>query len=118
MTDDFDRFLREALAPERRDPDRRFVARVQARIALDRYLKAERRGLLRRLGAELLALLAVAAGLLWLGRAAPVAGFFAESPGVALAALLSGFALLVLLVSRPANEPTVQRVEWRPTSNL
>ncbi len=111
MTDDFDRFLEQALAPDERDADRLFVARVKARIALDQRLRAERRSIFRRLGVEMLALAAVALGLVSVGRAAPVAGFFAESPAGALAALLTAFALLVLLFSRPADVPSVQNIE-------
>ena len=38
MADPFDSFLSEALAPPARDPDRQFVARVQARVALEARL--------------------------------------------------------------------------------
>lgn len=118
MTDPFDRFLAEALAPDERDPDREFVTRVQAHIRLEEYLRGQRRSALRRLGVESLGLLFVAAGLVWLGRAEPVANFFADSPAVALALLLVAFALLVLLFSRPTDEPSVQKVELRPISNI
>ena len=37
MADEFDAFLAVALAPEQREPDRAFVARVQAGIRLDRH---------------------------------------------------------------------------------
>lgn len=97
MTDPFDRFLSEALAPPARDSDRGFVARVSAAIALDEAFRAERRATLRALASQALALLAVAAGLLLVGRAAPVADFFAESPWAALATLLSGFGFLIVL---------------------
>jgi hypothetical protein len=43
---------------------------------------------------------------------------FADSPAVALALLLAAFALLVLLFSRPTDEPSVQKVELRPISNI
>ena len=43
MADEFERMLSEALAPEARDPDRLFVARVQAGIAIEQRFAAERR---------------------------------------------------------------------------
>ena len=99
MADEFDSYLATALAAPDRNPDRPFIARVQARIALDARLAAERRAVVRRLGLELLGLAAVAAALLLLGRAAPVAELVAESPAVALVALLSIFALLIAVLS-------------------
>ena len=118
MADQFDRMLAEALAPEAGGPDRLFVARVQARVALDERLRAERRSVLRQLGIEVAALAAVAGAILWLTRAAPVAGFFAESPEVGLTALLSAFALLVLLFSRQTVEQSARKVDLRPISRL
>lgn len=99
MSDEFERFLEDALAPDARPPDRMFVARVQARIALDERLDAERRGMLRQLAVQTAALAGVAAGLLWLGRAEAVDRFFADSPSLALCALLSLFALLLVVFS-------------------
>jgi hypothetical protein len=117
MADEFDRFLSDALAPEERDVDRTFVSRVQARIALDECLRAERRSVLRRLGAELLAIGAVAVALLWLGRAETVAGFFADSPAMALTSLLSAFAFLVFLFSSRTSGASPRQVELRLISN-
>ena len=45
MADEFDAFLAVALAPEQREPDRAFVARVQAGIRLDEQLRAARRSM-------------------------------------------------------------------------
>ena len=118
MTDPFDRFLTDALAPDERDPDREFVARVQAHIRLEEYLRGHRHSALRRLAVESLGLLFVAAGLIWLGRAEPVAGFFADSPGLALAGLLSGFGLLVFLFSSQTSGANGSQVELRPISNI
>jgi uncharacterized membrane protein len=118
MSDNFDRFLAEALAPKPRDPDREFVARVQAHIRLEDYLRGQRRSAFRRLAVESLGLLFVAAGLIWLGRAEPVAGFFADSPGVALAGLLCGFGLLVALFSSQTSETSRSQVEFQPISNI
>ncbi len=103
MTDPFDRVLAEALAPPERAADRAFVSRVNMMIALDDAFRAERRATVYAIGIQATALLAVAAGLLLLGRATPVAGFFAESPAVALAVLLSAFGLLVALFCLPTS---------------
>jgi hypothetical protein len=104
MADGFDRFLSEALAPKKRDPDRQFVSRVSARIALDERLGAARRGIVRQLGTEVLVLIVVAAAALFLCRAAPVARFFAESPAIALSLTLSTFGLLVVVLSARGSE--------------
>jgi hypothetical protein len=99
MADEFDRFLAAALAPEERTPDRRFVARVQSAILLEERLAAQRSSVVRDLVRQLVALAAVAAALWWLGRAAPVASWFGESPALGLGILLTGFACLVGLFS-------------------
>ena len=109
MTDRFERFLSETLAPEERDPDRQFVSRVSAHIALDERLRAERRGIVRQLGTEVLVLIVVAAAALFLCRAAPVARFFAESPAIALSLMLSAFGLLVVVLSaRDSDGPAAE----------
>ena len=102
MADSFDRFLGRALAPEERAPDRRFVALVQARIALDERLAAQRRELVGSLLRQLAALVSVAAATWWLGRAALVAEWFGRSPATGLVALLAGFGLIVALFSGAA----------------
>lgn len=103
MNDDFDRFLSSALAPAERDPDRQFVARVQHRIALDERLDGEWRALRLDLVQQIAAVMAIAASLLFIGRAAPVAELFARAPAVALAILLTSFALVIALMTiRPA----------------
>ena len=94
MTDPFEAFLAAELAPPERLPDRQFVARVQAGIALEQQLIVHRRWLVAELFKELVALGAVAAGLWWVARA-PVTGSLAQSPAVALAVLLVAFALLI-----------------------
>jgi hypothetical protein len=99
MPDPFDRLLSEALAPSDRPPDRAFVIRVQARIALEERLEAQRRSLASGLAKQLLALGAVAAGFWLLGRSAPVASWFAESPAVGLAVLLTAFGFLAGLLA-------------------
>lgn len=117
MADEFDAFLAHALSPEPRPADRGFIARVNARVALDRRLRAERSAMFRRVGREALALAAIAGGLLWLGRAAPIADFAAESPGAMLALLLSAFAFFVLVFSRDTDEQSLAQVDFQPISN-
>lgn len=95
MSDPFDDFLSQALAPPRRDPDRVFVARVQARVLLDEALRAQQRGALHRLGLQLLALLAVAAAFLLLSRSPEIAAFVAESPAIVMAALIALFSFFI-----------------------
>lgn len=108
MTDEFDRFLAAALAAPEREPDRRFVRSVQARIALDQRLSAQRAVELRRLGIQVAGVAAVAAALLWLTRSPNIAQLSADSPEILLAALLTGFSFLVALlasVAPPAATP-------------
>jgi hypothetical protein len=100
MTDQFDRHLKAALAPPERSPDRKFVLRVQAAIALEERLAGQRASLLRGLGKQIIAVGAVAAGIWWVSRAAPVSAWLAQSPAAALAILLTGFAFLVAILGR------------------
>lgn len=100
MADEFDQFLASSLAPPERQPDRRFVAAVQVRIELERQLKRERDQLAASLAYQLIALVAVAAGVWWLVRSASIAAWLAEFPAVAFTVLLLAFALFVALVSR------------------
>jgi hypothetical protein len=104
MSDDFDRFLAAELSPGDRSADRRFVGRVQAAIALEDQFAARRRALLAGLGYQVLALLSVAAGLLWISRARPVGHWFTESPELALATLLTGFAFLGIMLARGSGD--------------
>jgi hypothetical protein len=99
MADEFDLFLKPALEPRDRPPDRQFVARVQAVIVLEQRLAGERSLLLRRLVKELVALASVAAALWWFVRAAPIGGWVAESPALALVSLLAGFIFLMVVLS-------------------
>ena len=106
MSDEFDRFLANALAPAQRDPDRGFLGQVQARIALEDRLSGARASAIRRIGLETLAVLGVGAGLLWLSRAPEVAGFVADMPWLAAGTMMAGFGLLVtVLTSRGAGSP-------------
>ena len=103
MADEFETFLTDALAPPARDPDREFVTRVQTRIAIEQRLLAERRTMLRRLGVELMGLAAIAAGLVLLARTEAIASLAAQSPGLAMVALVSVFALVVTAIAIPAD---------------
>lgn len=99
MSEDFDRFLASALAPAERGPDRGFVGSVQMRIALEERLAAERRSLSLDLLKQLAGLVAIAAAIVCLARAAPVADFSAQSPALVLAILLIAFAFVIALLS-------------------
>ena len=102
MADAFDRLLASALAPAERAADRMFVARVQAAVAFEAQLAAERRRIVAELARQLVALAAVAAALWWISRAAVVVRWFADSPAQALTILLLGFAFVVaIFVLRP-----------------
>ena len=99
MADRFDDFLAAALVPAERLGDRKFVARVQAAIVLEERLAAQRRSLITDLVQQLVAVAAVGIALWWVGRAEAVANRFAQSPALGLAILLTGFGLLVALMS-------------------
>ena len=99
MADEFDRFLASSLAPPERLPDRRFVANLHARILLEDQLAGKRRAVLGELLKQLVALVAVTAAAWFIGRASPIADFFAQTPAFGLAILLAGFGFVVLLFS-------------------
>jgi len=105
MADEFDTFLARALAPQDRDPDRAFVVRVSAAVALDERMRMERRSIIRQLGAQVVGLMAVAVAVLVVSRSPEVALFFTESRPIALAGLLGIFALLVVLMVYRADQP-------------
>jgi hypothetical protein len=112
MADAFDSLLTVALQPPERAPDRHFVARVQARIALEDRFSQQRRAAIGAFAKQLLALGALAAGLWWLGRAAPVASWRTESPALALAVLLVAFAFFLGLVGRQSSDVTGSRASF------
>lgn len=112
MADDFERFLASALAPPPRIPDRDFVARVQAAVVLEEQLALRRRALAGSFLKQLAALFAVAAAVGWIGRADPIAGAFAEFPALGLAVVLSGFALLVGLLSLRSGPYEESYAQW------
>ena len=108
MADEFESFLAEALAPPDRHPDRRFVGQVQARIALEARLDAERRSIVQRLGLELIALIAFAGGLVWAARTEPVMAIASQSPWVLIGGLLAVFGLVVLAIASRPEEPAAE----------
>jgi hypothetical protein len=119
MADPFDSFLSEALAAPRRDPDRQFVARVQARVALEARLEAERRSILRRFASQLIALVAIAGGLVWAARTEPLVAIASESPWLLMCGLLSIFALVVAALSAQGSAvPTLGDDESLGFNNL
>lgn len=109
MADEFDAFLREALAPPPGHEDHLFVARVQVAIRLDEQLRAEASSMVRSLLLQLLALAAVAAALLLVGRAPAVAALAGESPWMVALILVVGFSLLLVLMT--ARVRSVGQVE-------
>jgi hypothetical protein len=93
MSDDFDRLLAEALAPEP-GTDRRFVSAVTRRIAAEEVFARSRRALLRDLARELAAVAVLATALVVL---AGVMGGSAPEALLAGAILLFGLWLTVTL---------------------
>jgi hypothetical protein len=96
---DFDQFLRESLGPEQRDPDRRFVARVQAQVRLDAQLSARKRAIGRRLLRDLVGIAAIAAALVVLAESPAVTELASHSPEILVAGLLVAFGCVVALFS-------------------
>ena len=109
MTDEFDTFLRKALAPEERLPDRNFVARIQAEIAFDRDLAGLRRRALRKISTDLLVLVGLTLGLLWVAQA-PEASRYLEKSSAVLAALLCMFGLVAGVVVTPSTTSFIRRI--------
>lgn len=107
MAEEFETFLAASLAPDGREADRRFVAAVQSRIMIEERFVQQRRELVRGFVAQLCALVAVAAGLWWIGRSAVVEDWLSFAPGMALALLLPAFALAVALFSRVSRDEAV-----------
>ena len=116
MAEEFETFLAASLAPDGREPDRRFVAAVQSRIMIEERFVQQRREVeqvdqllerVRGFVAQLCALVAVAAGLWWIGRSAVVEDWLSFAPGMALALLLPAFALAVALFSRVSRDEAV-----------
>ena len=100
MNKSFDDFLKQSLAIPVGAPDRAFVVRVQARIALDEHWRVRRRDAVRQLTLEIVAVGAIAGALVWVSRAAAVSDFIALFPAAALCVMLSAFGLLILPLTR------------------
>ena len=103
MADQFDHLLKSALAPSNRAPGRKFVLRVQAAIALEERLAAQRSSLLRDLAKQLVAVATVGAAIWWVSKAGPVAAWLAQSPAAGLAIVLAAFVFLVVVLGRRPN---------------
>lgn len=116
MADDFDRLLKSALRAPDRLPDQQFVGRVQAVIMLEQRLAAQRSLLFRALVKELVALAAVTAGMWWFVRAAPIGGWVADSPALALVILLAVFIfLMVVLTARSVGRSDFKSLPRLPS---
>lgn len=109
MADEFDAFLAAGLAPEEREPDRAFVARVQAGIRLDEQLRAERRGMVGALAVQFLGVVAIAAAIVWLLRAPEIGVLASESPAFLLLILLIAFSFVIMLFSSGASSQSPVR---------
>jgi hypothetical protein len=94
---DFKVFLATALAPEDRDPDRLFVARMQAQVRLDARLTQARGAMARRLGLQLLGIAAVAVAVLIVAESPAAARLIAYSPEIFVLSLLAAFAFVVAM---------------------
>ena len=103
MADEFDAFLAAGLAPEEREPDRAFIARVQAGIRLDEQLRAERGGMVATLAVQFLGVAAIAAAIVWLLRAPEIGAFASESPAFLLLMLIVAFSFMIVLFSSGAS---------------
>jgi hypothetical protein len=99
VSDDFERLLGEALAPVCRDPDAQFVMRISARIVFEQRIAEQRGAELRTFGIQMLALVAITSGLVWLVHAAPATKLLANVPGAALAVLCAAFGLVVTIIA-------------------
>ena len=99
MADEFDVFLRRVLEPKAREPDRAFVARVQAGVLWEERLQAERAAFKQRLLRQIAAVFSIAAALLWLARSPDLSAALNDSPGIILGVLLALFSFLVLVLN-------------------
>jgi hypothetical protein len=96
---DFEVFLATALAPEDREPDRLFVARMQAQVRLDARLTQARGAMARRLGLQLLGIAAVAAAVLIVAESPAAGRLIAYSPEIFVLSLLAAFGFVVAMFS-------------------
>jgi hypothetical protein len=99
MADEFDAFLAQALKAEDGEPDRSFVAGVQARIVWEERVQAEREAVKGRLMRHIAAVLSLAAAFLWLARSPDLSAVLSESPAIILGVLIALFAFLIVVLS-------------------
>ena len=109
MADEFDAYLAAGLAPDEHEPDRAFLARVQAAVRLDEQLRAERRGMVATLAIQFLGIAAIAAAIVWLLRAPEIGVLASESPAFLLLILLVAFSFVIMLFSSGASSRRSQR---------
>ena len=105
MADAFDAFLKDKLAPPAGEADRAFVAKVQAHIRIEDELDRERKALLSKVGKELAALVAIAAGIAWLSRSPVVLEWATGAPAIAIAALLATFFFVLAILGAGSGAP-------------
>lgn len=98
--DGFDAFLAQSLAPPARMPDNHFIRRVNRQIQLDELHRRSRSRMVRRLGIELLSVVAVGCGLLAIGAGTDIADSAGNTPAAALVGMVLTFGFWVALVSR------------------
>lgn len=108
MDDTFDALLAASLAPPERAPDRQFLLAVQARIALEERLAAERRAMIGGLTRQLAGLFALAAALWMFARADAVEVWATGAPAAAVLILVVAFGCAVALFLH-ADPPSVAR---------
>ena len=90
---ELDTLLSEALAPPDRPADRGFVLRVERSVAEEERYRKWRRGFLRQLATEALALAALGGSFAVIARVPAVEALLTQAPGLIWAALV----LLVLV---------------------
>ena len=96
----FDEFLRDALAPADRPDDLAFVARVQAVAKIQDRWAAERKAMWRRFARDMVALLALGAGVAAIMTAPSIAGMTSGDRPLLLGALIIGFGGWLSLLAR------------------
>jgi hypothetical protein len=96
----FDEFLRDALAPADRPEDLAFVARVQAVAKIQDRWAAERKVMWRRFARDMVALLALGAGVAAIMTAPSIAGMASGDRPLLLGSLIIGFGGWLSLLAR------------------
>lgn len=84
-------WLAEALAPEPREPDRRFAARVRLAVIEEERYRLARKAALRRIGSDLLVMVGLVGPALGIARVLAANGALAgPSAGLLVATLVIG----------------------------